>query len=444
MRLLEIRHPLTDPARVAVVAGWIGRIVAALAQFVAIRILTQMLGVDGYGAYAIITGLLAWFLLADLGMGSSLQNHISSQRVVGKEAYDAISSTSLFLTGTTAILAAVLALASPWVGPFLLSAFPIPEVDAQLAFFAFGSITGATAAANIVLKIFFAYHRGYLSHAITTGAAILGVAALAIVNQLDLSHSLVWAIIAFYLPGWMLPAIAITLHLVHMRARTALSLRIHPPILTSFWSSARWFVLFAALGALTLNLDYVILSRTVSAQEIAVYSVFARVYTLVIALLGSVMSAYWPVSSELIQKQDFDGLTRLIRRALLIGGSITLVVSTGIYFFLDLIGSLLSPDAPLVLPTAFVPFFTIYCLLRVWTDTYSMVITSAGHAWVQCLIVPWQAVFSLGLGYWLALQHGALGVVLGIIASYLLTVVWALPLYVRFGIVKDRRRVRVD
>ena len=434
--LARIRHLLIDPAKATVAAGWIGRIVAALAQFAAIRILTQMLGVDGYGAFAVVTGLLAWFLLADLGLGASLQNHISDQRVAGRAANDAIWSTSVFLAATTALIAVALAIASPWAGPFMLSTFNVPKDDAQLGFLAFGVIASATATANIVLKIFFAHHRGYLSHAITTGAAVLGVITLAIVAQLDLSHRLVWAIIGFYLPGWILPALAISHYLLHHRhdlprCRFGIDLT----ILRKFWSSARWFVLFAALGALTLNLDYVILSRTVSPAEVAVYSIFAKIYTLVIALLGSVMSAYWPVSSEMVRRRDTTGLARLIRRALLIGTVVTVLVSGGIFFSLDLLGRLLSPDAPLILPLVFVPAFTVYCLLRVWTDTFSMVIASAGKAWVQCLIVPFQAISSLGLGYWLALQYGSIGVVIGIIASYLLTVAWALPLYVRLGII---------
>lgn len=442
--LMRLRELMTDPAKATVAAGWIGRIVAALAQFGAIRILTQMLGVGGYGAYAVITGLLAWFMLADLGLGSSLQNHISDRRVAGGHANEAIWSTSVFLTCTTAILAVALAFASPWVGPFLLANFPtIPVLDAQLAFFAFGIITCATAASNIVLKVFFAHHKGYMSHAITVSAAVLGVVVLALIERSAVQHKLVWAIIGFYLPGWVLPAVAISRHLVVTRRELLLPrLGIDMAILREFWRSARWFVLFAALGAFTLNLDYVILSRTVSPGEVAIYSVFSKVYTLVIALFASVLSAYWPVSSELIQKRDFSSLIGVIKRSLIIGVVISVVVSLGVFLFLSLIGRLLSPQAPLTLPSSFIPFFMVYCLVRVWTDTFSMVIVSAGRAWVQCAIVPMQAVLSLGIGYWGALHYGAPGVLAGIILSYLLTVAWALPVYVKLGIIGHSKGLR--
>ncbi len=432
-----LRRLLSDPAKATVAAGWIGRIFAAFAQFGAIRILTHMLGVDGYGAYAVITGLLAWFMLADLGFGSSLQNHISAKRVAGEHADQAIWSTSIFLLLTTCVLAALLALASPWVGPFLLENVPsIPRLDAQLAFFAFGTIMCGTAAANIVLKVFFAHFRGYLSHAITVSAALLGVLALALLDQFDIKHRLVWAVVGFYLPGWLLPGIAITLYLTRSRGNVVLTRAgMDFAILGEFWRSARWFVLFAALGALVLNLDYVILSRTVEAGDIAVYSVFSKIAALVISLFTSVLSAYWPVSSELIRKRDFAGLGTVVRRALIIGAVLSLGTTVGMWLFLGLIGRLLSPDAPLTLPTVLVPAFAAYCLVRVWTDTFSMVIVSAGRAWVQCLVVPVQAALSLGIGYWAALHYGLIGLMTGIISSFLLTVVWALPLYVKLGIV---------
>lgn len=243
MRARQFRRLLSDPAKAAVAAGWVGRIIAALAQFAAIRILTQMLGVNGYGAYAVVTGLLAWFLLADIGLGSSLQNHISARRVIGERADDAIWSISLFLTATTGLLAAALAVVSPWAGSFLLGAFRVPTLDAQFAFFAFGVIACATAAANIVLKVFFAHHRGYLSHAITTGAALLGVLMLVLIGQLDVPHRLVWAIVGFYLPGWLLPATAITYYLSQNRPHSTLPrFGIDLRIVRGFWSSARWFV----------------------------------------------------------------------------------------------------------------------------------------------------------------------------------------------------------
>jgi O-antigen/teichoic acid export membrane protein len=431
---------LGDPAKATVVAGWIGRLVAALAQFGAIRILTQMLGVEGYGAHAVITGLLAWFMLADFGLGSSLQNHISAARVENQRADAAIWSTSIFLTLTTCVLAALLALTAPWIGPFLLkNSTVVSRLDAQLAFLAFGVLVSGTAAAGIILKIFFANYQGYWSHLITVLSAIMGVASLAIAERYSVSHRLVWAIVAFYSPGWLITVCAIMVYLARNRTGPSKLFSIDYHILLVFWKSARWFLLFAILAAFTLNLDYLILSRTVKPADIAVYSIFSKVSTLVIALFASVLSAYWPVSSEAIRKGDFSSLRSIVRRALLIGMILTFGMTAGMLVFRALISRLLSPDTHLEMPILLVPAFFIYCLARVWTDTFSMVIISADRAWVQCMVVPIQAMLSLGLGYWGALHYGLIGYMAGLIASFAFTVVWALPLYVKLSIIKHNR-----
>ena len=73
-------------------SGWFYRIVMALAQVISIPIILRCLGVDSYAIFAVITGLVAWFNLADLGFGYSIQNHISILRVEGKNVRDFLRS----------------------------------------------------------------------------------------------------------------------------------------------------------------------------------------------------------------------------------------------------------------------------------------------------------------------------------------------------------------
>lgn len=420
-----------EPARITVLAGWTSRLVVAAVQFTAIRILTQSLGIEGYGAYAIVTGLLAWFLMADLGFGSSLQNHIASRRVAGESFDDAILTTTIFLTLVTIVIVLTIALCAPWAGPWLLEGFGnIAPREAGLSFFWFGSLASATAAANIVLRIYFGLHRGYIAHAISASAALTGLLLLALTTWMDPAAKLAWSIATFYLPGWFIPSAAIVRYVWRERLIHNVSPPISGGVLRQLMVSARWFLLFSVLGALTLNVDFIILSRTVSAEDVSAYSVYAKVYVLVITLFGSMVSAYWPQSSELILERRFVELRAIIRRIILFGGMMLGCVSLGLFVFRSLISDLLSPDTPLTLDVWLIPAFAVYMLLRIWAETYSMVILSAGRAWVQCTIMPVQAAISLGLGYLAALHYGSIGLVFAIAASYLVTTGWFLPFYV--------------
>ncbi len=414
-------------------AGWAGRLLTAAAQFAAIRILSGMLGIAGYGAYAVITGLAGWFALADLGLGSSLQNLISARRVAGKSADDAIWTTARILGGTTVALAVALSVAGIWAGPFLLSHFPtVGRLDAVLAFATFASLSIGAGAAMITSRIYFAEHRGYLAHAISAGSAIAGVGLLMIIARLDFEHRLVWGLAVYYLPALVLP--------IGLLARRALRSPPGTPGLArpldrglgaELWRHGRMFLLFNALAALVLNVDYVILSQTVSAREVAVYAIYAKIFALVFFVYNSILQAYWPVSAEAIGRGDYRALRTLIPRAMLFGVVIVLAASLGLYLFLDWIGPLLTPHAQLALPAALIAPFALYWLMRVWCDTFGMIIMSAGKPLFLCVTVPVQAACNLALGIAGARYAGLTGLLLGMTASSALTVAWAAPAYVR-------------
>jgi hypothetical protein len=263
------------PLVVTTCAGWASRVVAAVAQFGAIRLLTDSLGIGGYSAFAVITGLLAWFMLADLGFGAAVQNYISHARVDGADWQPVVRRIVGRLSLTLVILWLATAGAAPWAGPYLLADYKgVSTRDAMLGFGAFGILMSATGVLSIMLKIQFAQHRGYLAHIITGVSAAAGLLLLAIVLTLPLAHLLVWAIVAYYLPGVLLPLLL----LVRLVRRAAPARAATPRFVAQ---QAGVFLLFAALSALVLNVDYIILARTVTPRELLLYAIVSKVYALI-------------------------------------------------------------------------------------------------------------------------------------------------------------------
>src|SRR3954451_20467043 len=81
------------PRHVVVTASaWISRIVSAAMQLIVVRILIQSLGIESYAVFALLYGLAGWYLLADFGLGFSLQNLISERRQRGEEDSDLVLS----------------------------------------------------------------------------------------------------------------------------------------------------------------------------------------------------------------------------------------------------------------------------------------------------------------------------------------------------------------
>lgn len=408
-------------------AGWGSRMVSALAQFVAVRILTSMLGVEGFAAWAVITSLLTWFMLADFGLGAALQNHISARRATESDAYDTIRATAHVLFRSTGLTWLLLALISPWIGPFLLEGFPsIATADAALAFFTFGALATATGASSVALKVCFAEHRGYVAHLTTAAGTLAGLLGLLLVAQIELEHRLSWALLANYAPLVILSALLFWRRIGRTTARSAWRQE-----LASLQTQAGHFLLFAALSALVLNVDFVVLARTVTPGEVATYAIFVKIYGLVFFVFSSVLQAYWPLCTEAFHRGNAVQLRSLMARC--IGFGLVTVTGASLLLFLlhRRIAVLLAPGHSLELPTSLILYFVGYWFLRVWSDTFSMLVLSAGRTMFLCKIVPVQAVISLGLGTWGAQEYGLPGFMLGLSASFALTVVWALPLYVR-------------
>lgn len=408
--------------------GWGGRVVAAVAQLLAVRILTGLLGVEGFGAYAVITGLLAWFMLADLGFGSSLQNHLSRTRVAGGDAAGAVQSTlSLLALSTLAVIALVLAI-SPLVGPFLLSEFPdVSGTQAMIGFAVFGVLASATGAASIAGKICFSEHRGYLAHAMTAGGAVGGLTGLLIVGHLRPPNLFGWVLFAYYTPFLVIQVA----FLLWRYGPGALRPRWSGDRLGALWREARSFLTFGATASLVLNLDFVILAKTVSPTQVATYAVLAKIYALGFFVYYSVLQAYWPVSTEAMSQGDVDSVRRALRKCLLSGVLIVLSMSALLALALPQVESLLAPQGELAIPASLIPLFAGYWLIRVWCDSFGTLIMSAGKTTFLSWIVPVQAIFSLGLGYWGAVSYGVPGFVVGLSLSFVLTVAWALPLFLR-------------
>lgn len=431
--LARLREPRVLHLGLTVGAGWGGRIVTAVGQFYAIRLLSAMLGVSNYAAYAVFTGLFGWFMLADFGFGSSLQNLISERRVAGRTTTDVVATAMAVLLRTTLVVYVLLLPLGYWAGPVLLRSFPGVDRDsAIIGFIAYAYIACGTGAAQLASRILFAEHRGYYAHAITASAAIVGMLDLTLLAHLDPVRPFAWALFAYNMPNLAIPLVFLAYQTIRSpEIRRIVLGRLDLPIVALLWRQARTFLLFNVLTAMVLYVDYIILSQTAAPRTIAVYAIFSKVYALVFFVFNSVLQAYWPLSAEAIGRGDFSHLRGFTIRALSMGGAIVIGASLAFYVFLQPIARILTPADPLTLPASLIVFVAIYWCFRVWSDTFSMLIMSAGRPFFLCGLILFQAAFNLVLGYLGARYYGLPGLMLGMSGSFLLTGVWAGPWYIR-------------
>ena len=145
----------------------------------------------------------------------------------------------------------------------------------------------------------------------------------------------------------------------------------------------------------------------------------------------SIIYALWPMVNECINRNDFEQIKRLLIKYIPIGMMLILCFSIILYIAAPFIFSILVKNTILNASILLIFLFCLYFLLRVWTDTFSMVLQSANVLKPFWFIVPIQAVVSIVCQILFTIFFGIYGLLYGIIASFVVTVVWYLPYKVK-------------
>jgi O-antigen/teichoic acid export membrane protein len=188
-RRTRARHERQRPARRTTLTSFGGRGVGMLLSLVSAPLTLHVLDAERYGLWITIGSMLGWLSIADLGLGNGLTNQIAAAQARGdREAARVAVSTSFAIIGVvTALMAALFALAFPFV-PWRAVFAVTPRVgDAEL------SITIALCAGiffaqfplGLVEKIYSGFQEGYVSNAWAVAANVLTVLALVAVVRLE-------------------------------------------------------------------------------------------------------------------------------------------------------------------------------------------------------------------------------------------------------------------
>lgn len=410
-------------------SAWITRVVMSVTGLLTVRVLTQALGTEQYAAYAIIVGLQGWFLLADFGIGSSLQNHISEKRAHGESYEPVIAAASIVLFSLLVLCLAGLAIVSPYVAPVILKGFPFLAADEKIhCLLYFGVFAIIASLSGVTGRIWFAEQRGYLANGLPAVTSVITLLLIIWIRKSGLHNQLFWALLVTAAPLMFLQLPVILCRGISCLMRSGREWRIslRPLIIRAakFWG-------FALMATVVLQIDYLVMSQYVPAKEIVVYNLTMKFFTVIYFVYYALLQALWPLCAELIARREWDQVHKHLRRNIMIGAVVVVVGTIGFALLKDPMVALLSPRERLVLPLPFILLTGGYYLLRVWSDSFTMVLQSMSYLKPFWIIVPFQALISVGAQLVLAPFFGIYGIIAGLSVSFVATVVWALPLALR-------------
>ena len=429
---MHFRPPVVPRHLLVVGAAWASRAVTALVLLASVRILMDSLGLENYAVFVLLTGLTGWFMLADMGIGSSVQNHISESRARGQSYDDLISASGLLAVLLLFVTVIALYFISPYVAPLLLKNFPfLSEAEKTKLFFVTGALSIGMGVSGIVYKVWYGEQRGYLSNIVPAIAAVVGLIGLLLVSQTPVENRLLLSLAAFTAPLAVLPlGVLLVQQWRVLRLRRGLEYpgtKLHGTIRRLLKRGLQfWF--FAIMAAGVLQIDYIVMSQFLAANDIAAYYISSKVFGLAFFVYSAILAALWPVFAESIAKHDWGLVQRYLRKYLALGMSFMFVCTVSLMWLMPVAVGILAPKENIIIPFGFILLLGFYHMIRVWTDTFAMVLLSISHMKPFWIYVPIQAILSILMQWVLVPVYGLYGVVLGLIGSFIFTVSLALPL----------------
>jgi O-antigen/teichoic acid export membrane protein len=409
---------------VVIASAWIGRLLTVLVQFASIRILLEGLGSAEYAVFVVLNSLMAWYYIADFGIGSSLQNYISELRAKGQPFEPYIFASVLISTGLLVAFIGIQYLISPYVAEFILGKFDFLDTNKKVNLvFDSGVLFICAGIGGVAFKIWYAQHRGYLSNIIPALSMVLGLMAAWCVVSSAWDQKLLLSLTCFIFPSALLSLLSLSWHGI-ISAR--MHLQLQGKILRDILRRSLHFWIMYIVAIVALNADYIVMSQYLSPHEIVIYAISSRAFSFVAFFYTSVYAALWPRFSESIARNDWIFVLHKLKQSLsfsaLLIGTFTIVS----FFYMNEMATYLSPREEISIPRPFILMLGCYHVLLAWCYGFSIILQSMSNIKILLIWGSIQAVFSIMLQIIFTPLLGIYGTVLGFVLPFLL-IAWVLP-----------------
>jgi len=400
----------------------------ALANLAMVPLTIHYIGKEKFGLWMVVSSLVIWMQLADLGVGNGLTNALAEAH--GRDDQKAASgyiSAALVASSAVAIISIVpVVLLSLWLPWNII----LNLTNAELALLAAKCflVTGIIFVLNIPLSLagraLIAYQRGYLASATQLLSAVASLIGLLIAIILKLGmvwlvlllsagpmvgNLLAWGILLKILPWLSIDWRAVTRQAIHRVASSSIPL-----------------FLFQ-IGALLVNqLVNVIIAQVGTLKMVADYNIIFKIYILVFTIGISLSAPFYPAIREAYEKNEAHWVFRALHRVLLVRLGILLPAGICLLFFGDRIIQLWI-GLPLESRFGLMGWFTflLSLIFAAASSTLGEILMSLDDIWSQIKIVFITAVIVLSTMYYFIPLIGVPSIFLAMAVSTVYPIIWS-------------------
>lgn len=423
----------TRRMRFAVMTSVASKVTTIAFQLLAIPVAVHALGPAQYGAFLIVSSILAWISLGGLGVAPGVTGYVA--RAIGggssTEARQVLSTglvVSLIAAGVTAVVVAAV-IAAMTAGGGGLGQFLDPSFAPYLP--AMGSamlVVAVTGLIQFPISVIQAARAGALEQHISNAWRIVGTAA-GVGGMFAVSAwapTMVAFAIALASPALVAgTADSFTFLLRHRElipTRSSLRRRLVWPLV----ATGAGFLAFSAGGFLITGMSMVLASSSLSPAQLAPVGILFQLQALGVGLVSMVAIPLWPSIAHADAASDREWVIRAYRKLRGVTVGIGLLGAIGIVAVLPavavpLFGKSVSFDLALTLP--FAALFVLAC----WGMLHAFVLFGLGSARAVGMLTIAQGALGLAILVLTIEMLGPSAVGISAFASALAVNSWILP-----------------
>jgi O-antigen/teichoic acid export membrane protein len=380
----------------SVVANVISKGIAMLVMLLSVSWTLPYLGAERFGAWMTIASFVGMLIFLDLGIGNALTNHVAT--AAATEDSNSLAHTIsgglglVFIVGVVvSVFLCVLVAVLPWAVIIKVEE-PLVQREIKDALFLFAILFGLSLFSNGVHRVFAGLQRSFEAHIAAAIGSALSILTLswAVANEAGVSTLLLATL------GWQSASSLILLCLLVKRGQLRLkgiNAAIHAGKTTLLRTGGLFFVL--QVGTMVgWGADSVIISSTLGAAQVAVYSVAQRLFQLVSIPLSMANAPLWSAYANANACNDRHFIRKTLKRSILITatasvlGCVTLVAASQILIEWW-------TKNTIVVPMSLIMVFAIWTICESLGSALAMMLNGCGIVREQVITVVVLTVLAL-------------------------------------------------
>lgn len=390
-----------------------GRGVGMLLSLVSVPLTLGLLDRERYGLWMMISSMLQWLTLADLGLGYGLtKGVVDAAARDDRDAERELVSTSMLAVGAVTLgMAALFALAfpfAPWARIFAVSS-RVDASELHLTIAVCAGIFFLGFPLGLVDKIYAGHQEGYITNYWGTATNVVSLAAL--VAAVRLGRGLPSLVLALsgaplairlastvYLFGrrrpWLRPSLgSFRMSLAKQQIKLGTSFLFVQLVMMAMWQS-----------------DHIIVAQLFGVAEVASYSLAFRLGGFYVALLTVWLDPLWPAYADAAARGDHDWIRHKLRRTVTLSLAATLAAGVVVAIAGGTVIRVWTRSSAVLPSRGMLVGVAGYMMVMAWLLPYGMVLNGLGRIRSQMVYGSISAVVNIGLSFLLGRRFGPAGV----------------------------------